>query len=135
MSTRSATIVMQQTDRGNEVTNDELFRFYRHCDGYPDGHGLDMAKAFIKAEEKGTADSDRWISVGLNNRNWVQTCFAELFNDDCDLEVEPLGTLEIRPRVLRQGNGGLGFRTGSQQSQAECAKREGQFFHIRISIF
>lgn len=91
MSTRSATIVKQQTDYGEGVTNDELFRFYRHCDGYPEGHGLDMAKAFIRAEEKGTADSNRWISYGLNNRNWVQKCFAELFNDDCDIEVEPRG--------------------------------------------
>ena len=92
MSTRSATIVRQQTNHGDGVTTDELFRFYRHCDGYPDGHGLQMAEAFIRAEDKGTRDSGRWISDGLNNRNWVQKCFAELFADDCDLEVEPLGT-------------------------------------------
>lgn len=91
MSTRSATIVKQQTIYYDGVREDELFRFYRHCDGYPSGHGLDMAKAFIRAEEKGTADKNRWFSQGLNNRNWVQKCFAELFAADCDLEVERFG--------------------------------------------
>lgn len=89
MSTRCATIVKQQSIYYDGTREDELFRFYRHCDGYPSGHGLDMAEAFIAAEEKGTADKDRWFSQGLNNRNWVQKCFAELFAADCDLEVEP----------------------------------------------
>lgn len=88
MSTRCATIVKQHNyyyDGDEEV---ELFRFYRHCDGYPSGHGLDMAESFIRAEEKGTADKNRWFSQGLNNRNWAQKCFAELFAADCDLELE-----------------------------------------------
>lgn len=73
------------------MTTHELFRFYRHCDGYPEGHGLDMAQAFNRAEGKGTADKDRWFSQGLNNRNWAQKCLAELFAADCDLELEPVG--------------------------------------------
>ena len=93
MSTRCATIVRQVTDFGSHggLNTDELFRFYRHCDGYPEGHGLDMAQAFVEAERKGTANRDRWISDGLNNRNWAQKCFAELFSSDCDLELEPEG--------------------------------------------
>ena len=49
MSTRSATIIRQvdiwpsSTGPDSEERN-ELLRFYRHCDGYPDGHGLEMAK-------------------------------------------------------------------------------------------
>lgn len=90
MSTRSATIVRQRTYTSeNDYTYDELFRFYRHCDGYPEGHGMDMARAFGAAEAEGTADPDRWIAHGLNNRNWCQWCFARLFAMDCDLEVEP----------------------------------------------
>ena len=92
MSTRCATIVTQRNYRDREEYElEELFRFYRHCDGYPEGHGLDMAKAFVRAEEKGTENKDRWFAQGLNNRNWVQKCFAELFADDCDIEVEPRG--------------------------------------------
>ena len=92
MSTRSATIVTQRTYKSaTDYDVEELFRFYRHCDGYPEGHGLDMAEAFVEAERKGTADKDRWYSSGLNNRNWVQKCFAELFAKDCDLEVEAKG--------------------------------------------
>ena len=92
MSTRSATIVTQRAYTSIvENETEELFRFYRHCDGYPEGHGMDMATAFVEAERKGTADRDRWYSSGLNNRNWVQKCFAELFAKDCDLEVEAKG--------------------------------------------
>ena len=92
MSTRSATIVRQKTYLSkNEYDSEELFRFYRHCDGYPEGHGLQMAMAFRKAIDEGTADKDRWITCGLNNRNWVQKCFAALFAEDCDLEVEAFG--------------------------------------------
>lgn len=96
MSTRSATIVRQRTHSSStEYTVEELFRFYRHCDGYPEGHGLDMATAFLAAEQNDMPDPDDgfgWMKPTLNNRNWVQHCFKYLFNMNCDLEVEPKGT-------------------------------------------
>ena len=47
MSTRSATIIKQTTYWGGIEEHAELMRFYRHCDGYPEGHGMDMAKSVI----------------------------------------------------------------------------------------
>lgn len=56
MSTRSATIIRQEQtiwvrkeDGSYEADGTELAevaRFYRHCDGYPEGHGLHMAHSF-----------------------------------------------------------------------------------------
>lgn len=85
MSTRSATIVMDRrytSPKDYEVK--ELFRFYRHCDGYPKGHGYQMARAFESVYDK-VEHND------LNNRNWVQHAFSEFFACDCDIEVEPYG--------------------------------------------
>lgn len=53
MSTRSATIIRQTTYWGEEAESEELMRFYRHCDGYPDGHGIDMAEAIVEADGMG----------------------------------------------------------------------------------
>lgn len=73
MSTRSATIIREQ--RYTYSRNDdgylerdgtelkEIARFYRHCDGYPDGHGAEMATCFCK-----TADWDGYC--------WVQKLFG-----------------------------------------------------------
>jgi hypothetical protein len=95
MSTRSQTIVNQVTQGYEGNTLDELFRFYRHCDGYPEGHGCDVATACVEALRKGTEKhTSPWgyEFQTLNNRNWAQHVFGELFNMDCDLELEPMGT-------------------------------------------
>lgn len=85
MGTRCATIVYQNTDYGNDKTEiKELFRFYRHWDGYPSGHGKDIAAAILAAEHHYKDD--------LNNRNWCQKLFSFLFSCDADMEVEPAGT-------------------------------------------
>lgn len=81
MSTRCATIVRQVTDYGTEQKVEELFRFYRHCDGYPEGHGMAIASACLAAN-----DDDF-----LDNRNWCQHVMAHLFAYDADMEVEPKG--------------------------------------------
>ena len=85
MGTRCATVFNNATYRSNDIkdaTIDELFRFYRHWDGYPEGHGMDLADAIIEAS------NDR----GLNNRNWCQHVVAHLFAKEPDMEVEPHGT-------------------------------------------
>ena len=100
MSTRSATIIRQEQTRwkvgddgryradGRELR--EVTRFYRHFDGYPDGHGLDMAYCFDGRDGSG--------------RCWVQNMFGPLMTGDGlngtpheswgapEIEFEPLGT-------------------------------------------
>ena len=84
MSTRCATIVYQNSVYANGTTKtDELFRFYRHWDGYPSGHGLDIAAAMLTAEHHYKGE--------LNNRNWCQKVFSILFTCNADMEVEPAG--------------------------------------------
>lgn len=93
MGTRCVTIVMERRISHDGNTVDELFRFYRHFDGYPEGHGLDMALALLKAEAKSTEKipGAGYGDQKLNNRNWCQHAFAEIFAMDADLEVEPDG--------------------------------------------
>lgn len=81
MGTRCATIVRQITDYGTDQKVEELLRFYRHWDGYPSGHGMDIATSCIAAND------DR----NLNNRNWCQHLMARLFAASADMEVEPKG--------------------------------------------
>lgn len=103
MSTRSATIIRQEQARwtvgedgryaadGWEVV--EVARFYRHCDGYPEGHGLDMAYCFAGRGE------------AAKRRDWFQLLFGPLMTGEGlkgtphegwgapTLEFEPIGTL------------------------------------------
>lgn len=83
MGTRSETIVRQRTYTSpTEYTTDELFRFYRHFDSYPSGHGADIATAILAADK-------RWKGE-VNNRNWCQKVIGVLFAiTDSDMEVEP----------------------------------------------
>ena len=80
MSTRSATIIRQTTYWGEQAETEELMRFYRHCDGYPEGHGMDMAEAISEADE----------SKGME-RCWCQQFLAELLEKSCTVEFEPNG--------------------------------------------
>lgn len=61
MSTRSATIIRQTTYWGEQAETEELMRFYRHCDGYPEGHGLEMAEAIRNANNDSTRPS-QWLA-------------------------------------------------------------------------
>lgn len=61
MSTRSATIIRQTTYWGETPDTEELMRFYRHCDGYPQGHGMELAQA-IKNADCTTSRSSEWLS-------------------------------------------------------------------------
>lgn len=63
---------------GNDVIHEyEALRIYRHCDGYPEGMGMDIAEACKSADE--------WHD--RNNRNWAQPFLAALFASDADMEV------------------------------------------------
>ena len=78
MSTRSATIIKQTTYWGEEADTEELMRFYRHCDGYPEGHGMQMALAVKQADEWPTEP-----------RQWLQAVLTSFFVMDNDIEFEP----------------------------------------------
>ena len=80
MSTRSATIIRQTTYWDETPDTEELMRFYRHCDGYPEGHGMDMAEAISEADE----------SKGME-RCWCQQFLAKLLGKPCTVEFEPFG--------------------------------------------
>lgn len=87
MGTRCETIVCQRYYTSpEEFKTEELFRFYRHWDGYPEGHGKDIAAAMLAAEHH--------YKNSLNNRNWCQKLFAFLFSRDADMEVEPPNATE-----------------------------------------
>ena len=80
MSTRSATIIRQTTYWGENAETEELMRFYRHYDGYPEGHGMDMARAITLADKKGYAPA-----------YWVQGVLGFFFCNEIGVEFEPYG--------------------------------------------
>ena len=81
MSTRSATIIKQTTYWGEmDVNTEELMRFYRHWDWYPEGHGMDMAEAIAEADE----------NKGME-RCWCQQFLAKFLSKPCTVEFEPFG--------------------------------------------
>lgn len=65
MSTRSATIIRQTTYWGEETDTEELMRFYRHCDGYPEGHGMELANAVLNADRAQPRPAE-WLATVLN---------------------------------------------------------------------
>lgn len=78
MSTRCMLLVRQKEIWGNDTIREfEALRIYRHCDGYPEGMGMDIAEACREA--------DSWHD--MNNRNWAQPFLHELFGMDADMEV------------------------------------------------
>lgn len=66
MSTRSATIIRQTTYWGEQADTSELMRFYRHCDGYPEGHGMDMAEAIKNVDRLDGVRGSEWLANFLN---------------------------------------------------------------------
>lgn len=82
MSTRSATIIRQTTYWGEDADTEELMRFYRHCDGYPEGHGMQMALAVKMADDDSTDPSE-----------WLSNVLYQFFKMDygTSIEFEPFG--------------------------------------------
>lgn len=80
MSTRSATIIRQTTYFGETADTEELMRFYRHCGGYPEAHGIDMARAVTLADKRGCVPD-----------YWVQGVLEFFFCDHVGVEFEPYG--------------------------------------------
>lgn len=89
MGTRCVTILKNRQkrwtfDAEGHISDDgfesvEVMRMYRHWDGYPEGNGMDIARAVIAADGDGH----------ITNRNWAALLLAKLFSDYEDYEVEP----------------------------------------------
>jgi len=85
MSTRSVTVIDQidyrwdWESRENKEGREHIARFYRHMDGYPEGHGLQMAIALASCS----------MNEYTNNRNWAQPFLRILCGMDMDIEFEP----------------------------------------------
>jgi hypothetical protein len=106
MSTRSATIIRQTTYWGETPDTEELMRFYRHCDGYPEGHGLEMAEAIRLAD-----------AMNRYPEAWLQSVLTAFFCNDAIIKFEPFGcqhgdleylyvvdgTVDYRPRATKGG--------------------------------
>lgn len=103
MSTRSVTIIRQTTYWGEDASTEELMRFYRHCDGYPEGHGLDMAEAIIEADE--SKDMERC---------WCQQFLSKLLSKPCTVEFEPYGCTHGDLEYLYTVEGVVDYRWGAR---------------------
>ena len=80
MSTRSVTIIRQTTYWGEEAETEELMRFYRHCDGYQEVHGIDLASSVMMADQSKVAPE-----------LWAQGFLSDLLNLNIIVEFEPKG--------------------------------------------
>lgn len=75
----------------NEKKDVTVAKFYRHWDGYIDGHGADIANALLNAsltEHKKYIDFEgkECYKPVLNNRNWCQHFLKELLKQNMDIE-------------------------------------------------
>lgn len=105
MSTRSATIIREEEVKWKRAEDGgwqadgkrlaEVARFYRHCDGYPEGHGLQMATSFAN-------------TGGEERRDWFQKLLGPLMTGEglkgTDFEYWGAPTLEFEPNDAQHGD-------------------------------
>lgn len=103
MSTRSATIIKQTTYWGETPDTEELMRFYRHCDGYPEGHGMDMAESIVEVDVWRQADT----------RAWCQSFLEKFLGRPCTVVFEPFGCTHGDLEYLYVVEGIVDHRWGS----------------------
>lgn len=92
---RSSVTILKNRVHHNWGTNKQeekiIAKFYRRHNGYPAGHGEDIAMALRNAattkNKKYTRfDGKKCEKVVLNNRNWCQHFLKELCKQDIDIE-------------------------------------------------
>lgn len=106
MSTRSATIIRQTTYYSEtDVNTEELMRFYRHCDGYPECHGIDMAKSIIASD-----------CCKVDHRAWAQEFLARFLAMPMTVEFEPKGCQHGDLEYLYVVEGIVDYRWGKTKS-------------------
>lgn len=92
MSTLSVTILknLVLNWKSNQMEEETIATFYRHWDGYPSCHAIDIANSLIVASRTkpehidfSGASVERGI---LNNRNWCQHFLKAMCMADADIE-------------------------------------------------
>lgn len=103
MSTRCVTLVreVRRNWRTGESGPEEIMRFYRHCDGYPSGHGVDIAEAILE-----TGDHKRYCT------SWSQNVIGNLLLKDACMEIEPKETVhgDLEYLYVIEADEDTGFR-------------------------
>ena len=84
------TFLQDNEQYGDDWSDAIAEQFYRHWDGYPTGHGADIAMALLNAsltERKKYIrfDGKKCDESVLNNRNWCQHFLKELCKQDIEL--------------------------------------------------
>lgn len=93
MGTSAITIIKNRVLNWDTKEKEDVVvaKFYRHFDGYPSGHGADIASALAdasitKPNDYIGFDGMRREENVLNNRNWCQHFLKELCKKDMDIE-------------------------------------------------
>ena len=130
MSTRSATIIKQTTYLGEEADTEELMRFYRHCDGYPEGHGMEMAEA-IKLADATNRYQDAWLQSVLTaffgNDNVIEFEAKGCEHDDIEYLYVIEGIVDLRLGVTKSGRLPITisvYGVGWEESYSDVEKQE-----------
>lgn len=92
MSTPSVTILknLVLNWESNQMEEETIATFYRHLDGYPSCHAIDIANSLVVASRTKPEHID--FSGGsverdiLNNRNWCQHFLKAMCMADADIE-------------------------------------------------
>lgn len=92
MSTPSVTILknLVLNWESNQMEEETIATFYRHWDGYPSCHAIDIANSLVVASRTKPEHID--FSGGsverdiLNNRNWCQHFLKAMCMADADIE-------------------------------------------------
>lgn len=119
MSTRCALIVTERNLWRDERPVEEVFRIYRHCDGYPDGMGEDLK------------DICRSYFEVRPRESWSQWLVSELARR-CSFEIEPKsavhGDLEYLYRIDVDGSITVGcWAIGWDEGYEKSFEREPLF--------
>ena len=131
MSTPSVTILknLVLNWKSNQMEEETIATFYRHWDGYPSCHAIDIANSLVVASRTkpeqhidfSGASVERNI---LNNRNWCQHFLKAMCMADADIEF--IGELHLcchgRLRQLRR-QGRHRRRRVSEQNQHQGLRR------------
>lgn len=78
MSTRCALIVNERSKWKKDRPLEEVFRLYRHCDGYPEGMGQDLKSICARYQKEN------------ERKSWSQYLLEKL-SALCTYEMEPAG--------------------------------------------
>lgn len=119
MGTRSMTIFMED--------NQELCRLYRQFDGYPEGHGLDLAVACNKVIVNGYSLEQAQGGFANGVGNLAVQVIAELANGIQEFHLEPpIGDINEWCEYIYFVRGKY-----NEKPSIECATQAGPFPNIQ----